>query len=284
MSDTALYFKNRVKKALEGALRVEHSFAIANSPWSNGTCERMIREVVRALKAILQEERRDIRGWMDVVPALQWALNTAYRERHASTPYHVMFGRATLISFSTLASSTGEDSKVDALDEEASRRKVANAVEAQQQLHKVVEERVKKNHERQRQAASRGQLPNFAVGDYVMVARVRRPGSTPKLVSTWTDPWRIVTVDEVHVYGVQNIVTGEVKDVHMVRLRFYADKDLKMTVALKEVFQHAFTQGESEVAGIVDISEAENGHGFDVKVDWVGFDEGESSWEPLVNI
>ena len=43
---------------------------------------------------------------------------------------------------------------------------------------------MKKNSKRQGQAASRGKLPNFAVGDYVMVARVRRPDSTPKLVST----------------------------------------------------------------------------------------------------
>ena len=55
---------------------------------------------------------------------------------------------------------------MDALDEETLRRKVVNVVEAQQQRHKVVEECVKKKRERQRQAASRGQLPNFAVGDY----------------------------------------------------------------------------------------------------------------------
>ena len=76
-----------------------------------------------------------------------------------------------------------------------------------------------------------------------MVARIRRRGSTPKLVSMSTDPWRIVKAVKVHVYGVQNIVTGEVEDVHEVRLRFYADKALEMTAALKEVFQHAFTQG-----------------------------------------
>ena len=140
-------------------------------------------------------------------------------------------------------------------------------MEAQQRLHKVAEERVKKKRDRQRQAASRGQLPNFAMGDYVMVARVWRPGSTPKLVSTGTGTWRIVKADKMHVYGVQNIVTGEAKDVHMVRLRFYAAKYLKMTAALKEVFQHAFTQGEFEMAGTVDILEAEEGQGFDVKVD-----------------
>ena len=54
-----------------------------------------------------------------------------------------------------------------------------------------------------------------------------------------------------------------------------------MTAALKEVFQHAFTQGEFEMVGIVDISEAKDEQDFDVKVDWVSFDEGESSWEPL---
>ena len=56
----------------------------------------------------------------------------------------------------------------------------------------------------------------------------------------------------MHVYGVQNIVTGEVKDVHVARPRFYADKDLEMTSALKEVFQHALTKGEFEMAGIVE--------------------------------
>ena len=34
------------------------------------------------------------------------------------------------------------------------------------------------------------------------------------------------------------------------------------------------------MAEIVDVSEAEEGQGNDVKVDWVGFNEGESSWEP----
>ena len=47
------------------------------------------------------------------------------------------------------------------------KRKVVNLVGAQQRLNKAVEERVK-NRERQKQAASRGQLPTFAVGDYVM--------------------------------------------------------------------------------------------------------------------
>ena len=38
------------------------------------------------------------------------------------------------------------------------------------------------------------------------------------------------------------------------------------------------------MAGIVDISEAEDGQRFDFKVDWVRFDEEESLCEPLATI
>ena len=70
ISDPASHFQNRVMKKLEGALRVKHRFTVANSPLLNGTCEPMMREVVRALKQIL-EERRDIREWVDGVPAVR---------------------------------------------------------------------------------------------------------------------------------------------------------------------------------------------------------------------
>ena len=43
-------------KTLEVALGMERRFAVANSPWSNGTCEWIMREVVRTLKAIVQED------------------------------------------------------------------------------------------------------------------------------------------------------------------------------------------------------------------------------------
>ena len=53
VSDSASHFNNRVIKTLERALRVEHRIVVANSPRSNSTCEGMMREVVRALKAIM---------------------------------------------------------------------------------------------------------------------------------------------------------------------------------------------------------------------------------------
>ena len=59
------------------------------------------------------------------------------------------------------------------------------------------------------------------------------------------------------------------RDVHVARMRFYVDAALAITAELREVFQHAFMQGEFEMAAIVDMANAENGSGFEVEVEWV---------------
>ena len=64
---------------LSDALKVDHRFAVAYTPWSNGTCERMVRRVVRASKPILSEQRKQAAEWVDVLPAAQWALNSSLR-------------------------------------------------------------------------------------------------------------------------------------------------------------------------------------------------------------
>ena len=101
-------------------------------------------------------------------------------------------------------------------------------------LHKEVLAKVQAKRDRRRTAASMGAQPNFDMGDYALVARVRRSGSTP---------WRVVSAKQPHVYGVQNIVSGDVRDVHLARMRFYADRELSITAEVKDVFQHAFYAG-----------------------------------------
>ena len=164
-----------------------------------------MREVVRTLKAMTQEERRSNQDWVELVPAVLWALNAALRERYGSTSYHVMFGRAPRTALFTL---TGQEWQVHVMNDKALRKKVQSVVEVQSQLHKEVLDKVHATRGKQRAAASRGDMTNFAVGESVLVARVRRSSSTPKLLMTWTGPWRAVVAQRPHVYGVQNIVGG----------------------------------------------------------------------------
>ena len=99
-------------------------------------------------------------------------------------------------------------------------------------------------------------LPKFAIGDFVLYARVRRQGVTPKLMSTWSGPWRVVGNYNHHVYSAQNIVSGKVHTAHVARLRFYADTaDLNITAEIKDVFQPSYAQGECRMNALMHVAE-----------------------------
>ena len=111
---------------LSDALKVDHRFAVAYTPWSNGTCERMVREFFRALESVFSEQRKQVAEWVDVLPAAQWALNILFRERYRNTSYCVMFGRAPRTSFSALTTVTGGEWNVDVMDADLVRANVAH--------------------------------------------------------------------------------------------------------------------------------------------------------------
>ena len=84
-----------------------------------------------------------------------------------------------------------------------------------------------------------------------------------------------------HVNGVQNIVSGEVRDVHVTRMRFYSDSELDITSDLSEIFSiHFFDQGDIEMEALINIGESHDSFGFLVRVRWSGFEEDEDTREP----
>ena len=181
----------------------------------------MVKEVVRSLRSILLEQRRAVSEWVAVLPAVQWALNTAFRPRYGNTPYHVMFGRAPRTSFSVLANSSAGEWNCDVLDDDHIKRALKGVLELEEQFHVQVQEPVAAELGRRRKELSAGlELPNFEVSDYFLYARVRRPGVTPKLMATWTGPWRVVGTHHPHLFEIQNIVSGRVHTAHVARLRF----------------------------------------------------------------
>ena len=75
------------------------------------------------------EQRRAVSEWVDVLPAVQWALNTTFRPRYGSTPCHVMFGRAPRTSFSVLANSSAGEWNCDFLDDDQIKRALKGVLE-----------------------------------------------------------------------------------------------------------------------------------------------------------
>ena len=133
--DNAPHLNNDVMETREKALQVEHWFAVSNSPWTNGTCERMMREVVRAVISNFEGEARDSRvGGRSASGPVDSEYGLSREIRKQTVQRHVRAGAIAEFLFLFLASSTWENWKMDASKEEAIyiRRKVANVVEAQQ--------------------------------------------------------------------------------------------------------------------------------------------------------
>ena len=135
-------------------------------------------------------------------------------------------------------------------------------------------ERVRAQRQRVREIGNRGPLSAFVVGDYVLVARVRKLGSAPKLVPTWTGPWRVLQGGSTYDYVVEDIVMGKTKEVHVVRMRAYADSSLITEAEVKGGFEISKHQGASAMADVVDVGTDPDRPGeYRVQVTWVGLED-----------
>ena len=131
---------------------------------------------------------------------------------------------------------------------------------------------------------SRKTLPHFTVEDYNLVAGVSRQGKSRKLMSAWTGRWRVANDDKAHVDAVQHTVTAELRDVHVARMRVYADHKLEITGELLKVFKRWENRGEYHIRSTSAIKWAASGDEFVVKVAWEGLEEAESTWEPVSRV
>ena len=98
----------------------------------------------------------------------------------------MMTGRPPATATSVLAGKDGDAWTVKELDVSCEQMQswVAGWVREQEDLRRDVVKRVREQRERVRDVSGRGCLPVFEVGDYVLVAWVRKPGRGPKLVQT----------------------------------------------------------------------------------------------------
>ncbi|CAM9711151.1 unnamed protein product [Ascophyllum nodosum] len=171
-SDGGTHFIGQVMLMVSSRLGVVGHFGVANVSWSHGTVERMNREVVKTFRAVLSKRCRPSREWPLALGAVQWALDSAYRERMGTTPFQMMTGRPPATPMSVLAGEDGGAWTVEELDVSCEQMQscVAGWVQEQEDLRRDVVKRVREQGERVREVSGRGYLPVFEVGDYVLVA------------------------------------------------------------------------------------------------------------------
>lgn len=110
----------------------------------------------------------------------------------------------------------------------------SNLLSAMTELHPVFQESVRSGRERSRKAAFRGELPNLAEGDFVLMAREDFTAGE-KLFLRWHGPRRVVKAINVYVNQVKDLRTRLVSDVHISRLKFYHGPSSDMEAIISHV-------------------------------------------------
>jgi hypothetical protein len=149
-----------------------------------------------------------------------------------------------------------------------------------EELHKKVFEQISKMRKDARaryDQRNKAKSANFSLGDYVLVAKIQKV-FRDKLSLNWNGPYRIIEVISNHLFRVESLLdTKDTKVVHSQRLKFYHDESLRLT---EHILRYAKQDKQTyDIDRLLDLKS--NGSSYDVYVKWQGFDEQESTWEPI---
>ncbi|CAM9997209.1 unnamed protein product, partial [Chrysoparadoxa australica] len=235
VSDGPTHFKNQLIYHLGQLMGWQHHFSMANMSHTHGTCERVMREILRTFKAILNQAGMRPDQWRDVVNVVQYALNTAPRTRKMGlTPFHMGIGNQAEPLTMVIQSQEEAGWTNIPLTPEQVQAHTKDLQDALAALHKPVSEAAEASRMRGRVTQSQGKRAGFEIGDFVMVARVKRRGRQHKLVATWMGPYRVTGTKSEHVFVVQHLLTGAISEHHSGRLSWYADASLNVSQEIKD--------------------------------------------------
>ena len=193
VSDQGAHFKNTVLRELNERLQAKHPFTLPYCPLSNGTVERVNRDVLTVFRALLSEYRLLDRQWMQLKPLVQTAINhTPVQSLGNVAPITVLTGlRANnpLDTVCLIETPPGTTRMTPTKINEIRHQLIMNL----QDLHKDV---IDSMHPR---AETQGVTINFDVGDFVLVARPVTGAAKDKLKAIWRGPMRITKVISSHI-------------------------------------------------------------------------------------
>ncbi|KAH9146687.1 hypothetical protein AeRB84_009457 [Aphanomyces euteiches] len=244
-----------------------------------------MRQLLKLFRACLSEWKMATNQWLEIVTVMMLVLNQLPSPSLGGVaPVTAMSGRPAMSPTDTMMLPGG---LVSVTLQEVADKQISNVSDAQlamDQMHKQLSSvnAAKRAKSRKLYEKKRGVEPaQFVVGDYVLYRDVWAH-SRAKLRTKWCGPAEVVKVTSNWLYDVRNLITGDVREAHATKLKFYADCDLHIA---SDFMDHVAHNSEGyEVEDIVDARYNSRAKSFEVKIKWRGLQDVENSWEPTDNI
>ena len=279
VTDMGSHFVNQVLKSLTLQLRIDHKIIESGLSWVNGSIERLNREVLAVARTLLSEFQISHTEWPALLPIVQYVLNSMPLPSLSDvSPIEAFTGLppANPINRVVLSDCSIADQVVDP---NAIHNLLLGLSTRLREMHLSITDQRARTLESNRRA-QRATVPiRFAIGDFVLVADIKKKITYAKLLAHWIGPFQIIDAISPYVFQVRSLVNDSTRLVHASRLNFYADSQLDVTA---ELVDHVAKQGlRFDVDLILD-------HRFtscyEVLVQWLGFSSNEATWEPLATL
>ena len=283
ITDQGTHFKNQLVARLTTLMGIEHHFTTAYCPWSNGTIERMNREIIRLLRALRSEYRIPTPQWICLVPLVQYVLNTNKFDSLAGmSPIQVVTGRvpASPLALVFRSGKRVRQVVVGRVAVEDIRERTNELQAALVEIHKKVDSERLKKHLQNKRDQGEVQLPRLALGDFVLVAR-KVPSRPSKLHVVWRGPFKVVGTknDRVYIIAALDQQQQRTEEVHVRRLRRYTERMINVTEDLQQ--QVNFDDESFNVDCFLGYRRVRDERDFLIQVRWIGFNEAWDTWEPI---
>lgn len=291
VSDQGSHFINETLRTMASDHRISHRPTIAYSPWTNGTVERINRDVLAAYRALIAELNLAPQDWPSIVGLLPTILNEAPLSRlgkdasgNMRCPLQVMTGikpRRVILRVIPDITSVSKPILLDRARAEQ-RIDIESLQTSLDAMHKDVKTKVDNRRRRAIEAHNKATNiinPRFETGDFVLVRQAEK--ARHKLMFRWSGPRRVVNPVSNMVYLVERLDGTRRERVHCARLAGYSalldNKEVPDDVL--ELADRTETRFEV-LHRIIDIGE--EGDDLWLQLEWDGLpDERDWTWAKL---
>lgn len=278
VSDNGTHFNAKVMTDLAENYKILHHFTTPLIHFSNGTVERVNRDILATVRILLLEYQIAHREWTRVITIVQHTTNHAPSDILGGyTPVEVYTGRQASDQLEKVFLGRNKGFRSAEHDTEEYWKSISTLRESLREMHLDIRNNRKQRHLQNLKSQTRARPIDFGVGTYVLLSRRDHTNTQGKLYVRWTGPYLVVGTISEQVYEIQHLITGKLYKSHSTRLKFYTDTQLNMTEELKNNIE---SQGMLfEIDGVKSFRWNDQKGECEVEIQWKGFEEEENSYE-----
>jgi transposase InsO family protein len=278
VSDRGTHFTAEIIRELMVLLGTDHKLTLVASKQENAAVENANKRSQEYLRAMLFDNRI-IKRWSDVLPLVQRIMMAEPNEVIGVSPAQLLFGNAIQLDRGIFLPNLPQEG----VEAEVALSDWADDMFSAQKALLDTAQRLQRQKDSLHMEQVKGVPTRFDVGTYVLVTYnpQNMHGKPPtKLHPRLKGPFLVANV-QGDKYSCQNLVTEEIQDYHLTRLReFRYDERFvdPRDIALRDrddFYVEKILAHNGDVGRLKTLS-------FHVK--WRGFDESFNSWEPWKNL